>query len=62
MSKSEIRDGKVEGNKVTFLETMRVMEMEIVRTYTGTISGDEIKMTRQVGDFATEEIVAKWVK
>jgi len=28
-------------------------------TYTGTVAGDEIKFTRKVGDFATEELVAK---
>jgi hypothetical protein len=33
-----------------------------VITYTGKISGDEIKFTRKVGDFATEEITAKRVK
>lgn len=27
--------------------------------YAGTIVGDEIKFTRKVGDFATEELVAK---
>jgi hypothetical protein len=34
--------------------------MDIRITYTGTIaSSDEIKFTRQVGDIATEELVAK---
>jgi hypothetical protein len=34
--------------------------MEIKIDYTGTIvSADEIKFSRQVGDFATEELVAK---
>ena len=37
--------------------------MEIKVTYTGTIvSADEIKFTRNVADFATEELVAKRVK
>ena len=31
-------------------------------TYTGKVAGDEIKFTRKVGDFATEEFVAKRVK
>ena len=30
--------------------------------YSGVIAGDEIKFTRKVGDFATEELVAKRVK
>ncbi|MDQ5978609.1 MAG: hypothetical protein QG602_1583, partial [Verrucomicrobiota bacterium] len=28
-------------------------------TYTGTLAGDEIKLTRQVGEFATEQLSAK---
>lgn len=59
-SKSELTAGKVGGKTVTFVENLTFMEMVIVVTYTGTIvSGDEIKFTRQVGEFATEELVAK---
>jgi hypothetical protein len=55
--------GKVEGDKVTFAETLTFMEMEIAISYTGQIiSADEIKFTRNVADFATEELVAKRVK
>jgi hypothetical protein len=31
-------------------------------TYKGKVSGEEIKFTRQVGDVATEEFVAKRAK
>jgi hypothetical protein len=31
-------------------------------TYTGKINGDEIKFTRKVADFATEELTAKRAK
>jgi hypothetical protein len=31
-------------------------------TYTGKVSGDEIKFTRKVADIATEEFVAKRAK
>ena len=59
-SKSELTAGKVDGKTVTFVENLKFMEMEIVVTYTGTIvSVDEIKFTRNVGEFATEELVAK---
>ena len=58
--KSEIQQGKVEGDKVSFVEIFKFQEMEIRITYTGQIvSADEIKFTRQVADFATEELVAK---
>jgi len=59
----EIKQGKVEGDKVSFVETFKFEGNEIQITYTGTIaSNDEIKFTRQVADFATEELVAKRLK
>ena len=59
----EIKQGKVEGDKVSFVETFKFEGNEIQITYTGRItSNDEIKFTRQVADFATEEVVAKRVK
>ena len=30
--------------------------------YTGKIAGDEMKLTRKIGDLATEELVAKRAK
>jgi hypothetical protein len=60
---SELQDGKVEGDKVTFVEILTFQGMELRIQYTGKIvSDDEIKFTRQVADFATEELVAKRVK
>ena len=54
-----ITDGKVVGDKVTFTEMLNFQGQEVPITYDGTIDGDEIKFTRNVADFATEEIVAK---
>jgi hypothetical protein len=63
LGNSAMKPGKVEGDKVTFTETLTFMEMEISIAYTGQIvSADEIKFTRNVGEFATEELVAKRVK
>ena len=60
---TEIVDGKVDGDKISFVEIFRYEGMEIRITYSGqATSGDEIKFTRQVAEFATEEIVAKRVK
>jgi hypothetical protein len=60
---TDILDGKVEGDKVSFVEVFKYDGNDIRITYTGTIaSADEIKFTRQVADFATEELVAKRVK
>ena len=60
---AEIQQGKVDGDKVSFVEIFKFDGNEIQITYTGRItSNDEIKFTRQVADFATEELVAKRVK
>ena len=63
LSESAILNGKVEGDQVTFGEILTFQGMEIKVQYTGKIvSPDEIRFTRQVGDFGTEEFVAKRVK
>jgi len=63
MGESDVLEGKVEGDKVSFSELLVFQGMEIRITYTGTVvSADEIKFTRNVADFATEELVAKRVK
>jgi enterochelin esterase-like enzyme len=56
---AELKDGKVDGSKVSFVEMLDFQGNEIRITYTGTISGNEMKLTREVGTFAKEEIVAK---
>jgi hypothetical protein len=57
---SELKNGKVDGDKISFVETLTIMGMMIEVTYSGTVtSDDEIKFTRDVGGFATEELVAK---
>jgi hypothetical protein len=59
----DVQEGKVEGDKVSFIETLNFQGMEIRIVYTGTItSADEIKFTRNVMDLATEEVVAARVK
>lgn len=55
----EIKDGKLDGDVVTFVEVMEFQGNEIRIQYTGKLAGDEIRFTRKVGDFATEEMVAR---
>ena len=62
MSGSPITEGVVKGNTVSFTEMLTFQDMTIKVTYKGTISGDEIKFTRTVGDFGSEDIVAKRAK
>jgi hypothetical protein len=60
---TDVTEGKVDGDKISFVELFKFQDMEIRIAYTGKVtSADEIKFTRQVADFATEEIVAKRVK
>ena len=59
---SELKDIKVTKEDVTFVEPLKLADMEITVTYTGKLAGDELKLTRNVGDFGTENLVAKRVK
>jgi hypothetical protein len=59
---ADLLDGKVSGDEVSFVEKLDFQGNEILIAYTGKLAGDEIKFTRKVGDFATEEFVAKRVK
>jgi hypothetical protein len=58
----EIKEGKFSGDTISFVENAKFEDMEIRIEYTGKISGDEIRFTRQVGDFGSEDLVAKRVK
>jgi hypothetical protein len=59
---AELKEGKVEGDKVSFVEMLDFQGNSVRIEYTGVLAGDEIKFTRKVGDFATEELVAKRAK
>jgi FKBP-type peptidyl-prolyl cis-trans isomerase 2 len=58
-TETEIKEGKLSGDDISFAEFVKFQDNEIRIDYKGKISGDEIKFTRKVGDFATTEIVAK---
>ncbi len=60
--KADLKEGKVTGDKVSFVEMLDFQGNAVRIEYTGQLVGDEIKFTRKVGDFATEEFVAKRVK
>lgn len=59
---TEIQEGKVSGDEITFVENLNFQDMPLRIEYKGKISGDEIKFTRKVADVATEELVAKRAK
>jgi enterochelin esterase-like enzyme len=55
----ELRDCKLDGDTITFVEMLPFQDNEIRISYKGKIAGDEIKFTRDVADFVTEDLVAK---
>ncbi len=55
---SNISEGKIKGDDVSFVEMFNYQGTDIRIEYTGKIAGDEIKFTRKVGEFAVEQIVA----
>ena len=57
---SPIAEGKVDGDKISFVENAKYMDMPLRFEYTGTVtSTDEIKLSRKLPDFPAEEFVAK---
>jgi len=54
-----LSDGKVDGEKVSFVEMLNFNGNDIRIAYSGTISSNEMKLTREVGTFAKEDIVLK---
>jgi hypothetical protein len=59
---NELKELKLSGDDVSFVETITVPDMTIRVVYTGKVKGDEMTLSRQVGDFGTEHLVAKRVK
>ncbi len=57
---TELQDGKVEGDKVSFVENLSFQGNALKITYTGkVVSANEIKFSRDVGGVAQEELTAK---
>ena len=56
---AELTEGKLSGDTVSFVEPLKFNDNDVRIEYTGKIKGDEISFHRKVGDFATEDFVAK---
>ena len=54
-----VKEGKVEGDSVSFVEPLSIQGNDVRITFRGKISADTIKFTRAVGDFGTSEATAK---
>jgi hypothetical protein len=61
-AETDITEGVVKGDDISFVENLNYQGMPLRITYKGTISGDEIKFTRNVADIADEPFVAKRLK
>lgn len=61
-SQSPVTEGVIKGDIISFVENLTYEGMTVRVVYKGTISGDEIKFNRQVGEFASEDFVAKRAK
>ena len=59
--KSQITDGKIEGDTVTFVLTAKLGDQDVKLNYKGKINGNEIKFTSEVagGDGQTFQWTAK---
>jgi hypothetical protein len=61
MGKSEIKEGKVEGDKLMFWITIKFQDNEMRINYTGKIEGDKInfRAEAQDGGFSVEYVAKK---
>jgi len=58
-SESVLREGKINGAEISFVEMQQYQGQEVKIAYKGKVSGDEIKFTRTVTDQFNEEFVAQ---
>jgi opacity protein-like surface antigen len=58
-AETEIAEGTVNGDDITFVENLNFQDMPLRIVYKGKIAGDELKLTRTILDMFTEEAVAK---
>jgi len=56
---SVLSDGKIDGNKISFVEKGSYMGMALTFNYTGELKGDEIHFKRELMGFPAEEFDAK---
>jgi opacity protein-like surface antigen len=56
---SDITDGKVDGDNISFAQVVNFNGNEMKINYTGKADGDTIKFSRQVADRPATEFVAK---
>lgn len=58
-SESILTEGSVQGDEISFVETLKVQGQELRCEYKGRISGNELRGSRTVGNYGTEEFIAE---
>lgn len=58
-TETELKEVKIQGGELSFVEPIKIQDQDIRIEYKGKLSGNELKFTRKVGDFASTEIVAR---
>ena len=61
-AETEITEGAVNGDDVTFVENLNFQGMPLRIAYKGKVKGDTIELERSVADIATEKATAKKAK
>jgi hypothetical protein len=61
-AKTDLQEGTINGDDVSFVENLNYQGMELRIVYKGKVSGNEIKFARTVGDAGGEEFVARRAK
>jgi len=56
---AELKEGKVERDVISFVELLSFQGNELRIAYRGEVADKEMKLTREVGEFAKEELIAK---
>jgi hypothetical protein len=54
----DVTDGKIEGKEVSWTEVIDAGGTTVKVTCKGTLNGDELKLSRTVGEFGSTEVVA----
>jgi enterochelin esterase-like enzyme len=57
--RSKLGELKLDGKLVSFEETLNFQGNDLKITYSGELDGDKMQLTRKVGEFATEKLVAE---
>jgi len=61
-TETEIVEGTVNGDEISFVENLNFQDMPLRIVYKGKMAGDDLKLTRTILDMFMEEAVAKRTK